>query len=385
MARFSIKTEVFFGKDGLNESLIRMRTLGIRNVGFIVDRSILNLDILLELQENFTKKSISVRYTEPFDASEEPSYDLIDDYVKKFRGRDVDAFIAIGGGSVLDAAKCVGILLRNPGRSIDYRGLDKVVFPGVPVICLPTTAGTGSEVTHTASLIDKKSKTKLGINGANVAPLFGILIPELTFSCPPKVTVFSGLDAMLHAIEAISAKTANAVTKMIGSQAFGVLFRNFKKVLQDPKNYESREAMMLGSYYAGIAMMNAGGGPASGISYPIGTHFGVPHGIAGGVFLQHVFDFNVSRGYTGYASAYDFLPEADLSLGDQEKSIDFVKKFRRLYRDIDAPQKLTQFGLEKEDIEFVADLTMEQRVGNLELNPVPFGRSEVTWILEKVI
>jgi alcohol dehydrogenase len=263
--------------------------------------------------------------------------------------------------------------------------MNKVKNPGIPVICYPTTAGTGSEITHTASFIDTNSNTKLGIKGRHVAPIFGVLHPELTFSCPPKTTIFSGLDAMVHSLEAVSAKTANDLSITLGAKGFSLLFRYFEDVLKEPKSYFAREQMLLGSYYAGLAMMNVGGGPASGISYPLGVHFKVPHGIAGGIFLPHVIKFNTEHGYDGYEAIYNLLPQANLSLSARDKARDFSEKFSQFYGRLQAPMVLDAYGIAKKDIPLLTKLTMEQRSANLTLNPTPFTEKDVVQILEKVI
>ncbi|MBU1147546.1 MAG: iron-containing alcohol dehydrogenase [Candidatus Omnitrophica bacterium] len=385
MTKFSVTTKIFFGKEASNEVKQYLSSLGMKNIAFIIDSSIKDLKASSQVISDYKKHGFLIDSEQIFTASCEPSYDDLDVFTEKFRSYNLDGIIAIGGGSIMDIAKGVGILLKNPGKGINYRGMDKVENPGVKVICYPTTAGTGSEVTHTASFIDKSSMTKLGINGRYVAPICGVLVPELTFTCPDKATVSSGLDAMLHAIEAVSAKTANAITSLLGREAFSMLFSNFREAIKNPHNYEAREAMLLGSYYAGMAMMNAGGGPASAAAYPLGVHFKVPHGIAGGIFLPHVFEFNIKNGYKGYAEAYNCLPEAVLSLSEQEKSKDFVMKFKSLYADIKAPHTLLDYGVKKSDINNLVTLTMTQRLENVKLNPVLLGENEIFELFKKVI
>ncbi len=385
MPQFSVTTRICLGKDTTKEASRHMKALALNKPIFIVDKNVQESKAFLRLVNDFEKEEIRVAGIEPVDASSEPTYEFVDMYADSLRKKTFVAIIAVGGGSVMDLAKGVGILLKNPGKAVEYRGMDKVKAQGIPVVCYPTTAGTGSEVTHTASFIDEASKTKLGINGRNVSSLFGVLMPELTFSCPREVTISSGLDAMLHAIEAASARTASAVTIMLGSHAFSLLYKNFRNVLREPDNYAAREGMLLGSYYAGVAMMNAGGGPASGISYPLGVHYKIPHGLAGGIFLPHIFEYNVSRGYSGYVEVYDHLPDSDASLKTADKSRDFVVKFRKFYNDIGAPKRLLGYGITKTDIGKLVNLTMEQRFDNLELNPLPFGRNELAHLLEKVI
>ena len=385
MSSFSINTRIFFGEDATSDVISYLDSLALKKIQFIVDAGLKDTDALRTLigqYSHYDKEAVMPAY---ITASTEPTYNYLDSLVNDFRGGDFDVIIGIGGGTILDIAKGVGILLKNQGKAIDYRGMDQVTNRGVPIICCPSTAGTGSEVTHTASFIDTASQTKLGINGRYVGPLCGVLYPELTFSCPHRVTIGSGLDAMVHAVEAVTARTATSVSSMFGCQAFSLLATSLPAVLSEPCSYTARERMLLGSYYAGIAMMNAGGGPASGISYPLGVHYGVPHGIAGGIFLPHVFAYNISMGYSGYASIYDWLPDAVRDLSIREKSAEFLKKFQLLCENVGAPRKLSDWGWNNIDSDMLIQLTMEQRKANLDLNPVTFGKGETAALIHKVV
>jgi len=385
MSSFTINTKIFFGKNSTKEIFSFLSSINLNKLAFVVDSNLREVVAFNNLIKEFEIIGKRIHRVEYIDAGEEPTYDYLDQVTEEFRGEVPDVLLGVGGGTILDLTKGIGILLKNPGKAIDYRGIDLVKKTGVPVVCYPSTAGTGSEVTLTASFIDAKSKTKLGINGHNVAPICGVIYPELTFSCPKKVTIGSGLDAMLHAIEAVSARNATPLTSMLGSKAFSILYSNFRKVISEPNNYNAREGMLFGSYYAGIAMMNAGGGPASGISYPLGVYYGVPHGIAGGIFLPHVFEYNVNNEYLGYAEVYDQLPDAEPHLDIKEKSVDFLKKIDLLYSDICVPKRLSDWGWHDIDSDILTNLTIEQRKANLDLNPVAFGKLQAYELINKVV
>jgi alcohol dehydrogenase len=309
----------------------------------------------------------------------------MDELAAEVRTTSAACVVGIGGGTVLDIAKGMGILMTNPGQAIQYRGMDKVQKAGVPVVLLPTTAGTGSEVTKTASFIDLKENRKLGINGRFVGCEFSILDPVLTLSCPKGPTLSSGLDAMVHATEAIDCRKATHFSRTMGLDALELLFTNLPRVMASPADLDARSAMLLGSHYAGLAMWNAGGGPASGISYPLGAVFGVAHGYAGGIFLPHVIRDNVDRGFAGYASLADRLfPAESIGKSASEKSRLFADKFAQMYAQAGGPRSLGEFGLKKGDLATLTELTMTQRAENLELAPVTYGRVEVERVLEKV-
>ena len=208
MAMFEINTKVYWGSDATTQAIGAVKELGIGKVLFIVDAAIVEAPGVQQLLDLWRKGGFGVDLVTA-DCAKEPSYQWLDEFTDSVRNCRADLIVAVGGGSAMDLAKGIGVLLGNPGKGLDYRGMHKVENPGVPVVCYPSTAGTGSEVTHTASFIDLESMTKLGINGRYVAPLFGVLMPELVFSCPRSVALSSGLDAMVHALEAVSAKTAN--------------------------------------------------------------------------------------------------------------------------------------------------------------------------------
>lgn len=381
---FKISTNTYFG---VNASLMvpdYLTKLGFERPGIIIDETIAPLPPFNSLHKRWLEQGLVPIKVFHSRSTMEPDYDYLDEVADEFRLIEPDILIGIGGGSVLDLAKGTGILLRNPGRGIDYRGIDKVTHPGIPVVLIPTTAGTGSEVTKTASFIDKESQTKLGINGKYVDCLISFLDPYLLTSCPPSVTISSGLDSLVHAIEAVTTKTANAVSIVLGVEAVRLLFAALPVAIAQPDNLEVRAHTLLSSHYAGIAMWNSQGGPASGISYPLGVHFGVPHGFAGGILLPHVVAFNVARGYTsGYARLYERLNDTHSGAGDNvAKATAFRDSLFELYHRLDAPFTLNQWSINRDAVEVLTDLTMAQRKETLDLNPVPFSKEDVTVLLE---
>ncbi len=385
MSTFGISTRIFFGTDrheGLHEYIAGR---ALERISAIVDGAVARLAAVEHILDGFQMRGYKVADKVPLLLAHEPSYEDLDTFVAPYREDPPDLILAIGGGSVIDMAKGVAALVRNPGRAVDYRGMHKVKNSSVPLVAYPTTAGTGTEVTWTASFIDGLEQRKLGINGNNVAPLCGVLNPELVASCPRSVTLSAGLDTMVHAIEAITARSATPITVGLGAKAFALIYDSLPQCLDNQPSLNAWEQAQFAAYFAGIAMMNAGGGPASGISYPLGVHYGVPHGLAGGVFLPHVFAYNVEAGYRGYTAAYNQLPDADQGLDDDAKNRDFVRKFDAFYRRIGGPTDLKPWNCAgPQAAEQLAKLTWTQRRENLDLNPVPFGQAELESILSKV-
>jgi len=377
---FEIRTHVMYGEGkaaGLGDLL---KAESFTNAAVIVDAAMTDNQYVKSALSGITSAKVSV-FENPV---AEPTYDFLDEFRKKFSGKHFDCVIGIGGGSTLDLAKGMATLLVNEGPAITYRGFPKLAVRPLPVIALPTTAGTGSEVTYNAVFTDSKEKRKMGINSKYNYPLHAVLDPLLTLSCPEKVTVSSGMDAMVHTLESFVSRNATIYSRMFSRQAFALLYGNLLKVLDEPGNVETRGRILLGSHFAGAALMNSGAGPAGAMSYPLGAVYKVPHGIAGAVFINKIVRFNVKHGYTEYEQLYDLLDGADASLSPQEKSAEFSKKIDELCAKLKVPQKLTTFGLTAKDIDFLNEQIFTGLKGAIDQNPVPMQREDMRIILEKM-
>lgn len=372
MFRFQLKTELYCGI-GWSRNLDKfLSDRGFKRVLLLVDEGCARhstyfneiLEIIkhgeLELEVEFLR------------GSEEPDYDYLDQVSDKARGKgDIDVLVGIGGGSCLDITKAVAVLLTNPGKGIEYRGFDKVIHPGVPTICIPTTAGTGSEVTINAVFTDKKEMKKLGINGRHMNATYSVLDAEWTISCPHSVSLSSGMDAMTHALESFSCNQHNALTRVYSKEAFKILFQNLPTIITAPEDRKKRQKLLLGSHLAAIALFNSGSGIAGALSYPLGVHFKVPHGIGGAIFLSSVISYNVDNGYSDYSELYDLVTVCD-SLSTKEKSKAFDEMFQNFSEEMKVPKYLNEWGINTENADKVCSL-MHPMQGAFDQNPVPFN------------
>ncbi|MBU1149555.1 MAG: iron-containing alcohol dehydrogenase, partial [Proteobacteria bacterium] len=187
----------------------------------------------------------------------EPPLELADEGTKIALKKRCDGVVGIGGGSAMDLAKAIAVLAANKGKAEDYLGLNRVPGPGLPKIMIPTTAGTGSEVTFTSVFIRKKLKKKEGMNSPYLYPELALLDPELTLSLPPHPTAATGIDALCHAIESYTSINASPMSEMISLEAIQLISDNLRTAVHDGGNIEAREAMLLGSLYAGLGLANA--------------------------------------------------------------------------------------------------------------------------------
>lgn len=289
--------------------------------------------------------------------------------------------LSSAGGSILDLGKALSLLVTNPGPAIQYRGFDLPKNPGPGVIAIPTTAGTGSEITPNAVFTDSKERRKLGINTALYIPKLCILDPLLTASCPRGAKISSGMDALVHGHESFVSQKANPLTKILAQEAIRLVFNALEKSVLSPQDMDAHGRVQLGSYLAAAALFNSSAGPTGAMSYPLGVHYNVPHGMAGAVFLPWVTQHNVDRGYTGYAELYPLLDGAQPVKNAAENSRLYAKALWNLCERLQIPKTLAPFGFKRESIpSFLAQAPLLK--GAFDMNPVPFTTDDLRLTLE---
>lgn len=364
-----------------------LKELSLKRIGIVIDRGVQKTGYGKKVLKSVKEKRFDTVKLWVYNLGGEPDYDSLDQTKPIFMSNNstplVDCFVGIGGGSVIDFAKGLATLTVNPGRALDYRGFPKNLNPSLPTIAVPTTAGTGSEVTYNAVFIDWHSKKKLGINTMYNFPVLAVLDPKLTLSCPKSVTVSAGADALVHALESYAAQRSNPLTKVFAREAFKLIFSNLSKVLEDPNNIDVRANLQLGAYLAGMSLMNSGSGPAGALSYPLGVHFRVPHGYAGGVFLPYLIKFNVERGYN-YSELHDLIENADQSMQKKEKNRVFSQKLFELCDSLGIPSSLKSFGVNERNIDILLKET-ENLDKAFAQNPIPFSVKDGKKLLMEMI
>jgi alcohol dehydrogenase class IV len=373
MFDFSLRTKVKFGCGVRKNILDILKTENWNHVGLVYDHNLIqneNIIALIHSLENAVAQLIKAECS-----ISEPTYDSLDLMRQRFTDSALQVIIGIGGGSALDMAKAMAVLVHNKKPSIDYRGFDKMTEPVLPIIAVPTTAGTGSEVTPNASFIDTGEKKKLGINGESVHPTYAFLDPELTLSCPKGPTISAGVDSMVHAVEAFVAKKTNCMARFFAVEGFHRVFEALPLLVDDLDNIDLRKEVMFGAFLSGIALMHSGTGPAAAMSYPMSVHYHVPHGLGGGIFLPYVIEQNIKTGYTDYAKLYN--PD---NLETHQALECFLNTMRGFWKKLEIPHNLNSYGVTQKDIAFITEETMQLK-GALDQNPTPFYEKEISKIL----
>jgi len=295
---------------------------------------------------------------------DEPVVENVRAGLKVFNENYCEEIIALGGGSPLDTAKLISIMVTNGGTITDYRGVDKIPNKGVRVIALPTTAGTGSEVTRYAAVIDKKTSEKMLLTSPYLIADTAIVDPVLTATCPGLLSAAIGIDALTHAIEAYVSAKANPASDIFAIKAIELISASLRDVFSDGKNLGARENVMLGSMYAGIAFSNASVALVHGMSRPIGGFFGIGHGLSNAALLGNVMEFS----YLGSPHRYKEIAIAmgkkiNGHLADEQSAKLSVEAVRELIADLKIPS-LKEMGVAKKKLTEMAGVMAEAAIAS---------------------
>jgi len=351
----SIRRTVF--GQGASEQLGQeVLLLGTKKVLVVIDPQVRSAGVadpaLKSLQQAGVKYVIYDRITR------EPEPAEADDAATLGREFGAQAVVGIGGGSALDLAKAAGVLMTNLGPATEYVGLELVKKPGKPVVCLPTTAGTGSEVTFTAVFTRRADGFKGGINGRMLFPHTAILDPLLTVSCPAYITAITGMDALTHAMEAYTSRAATPISDLNALKAIELIGDNLRQAVAHGENLAAREGMLLGAYLAGLALAQAGVGAVHAMAYPLGAFFDIPHGEANAVLLPYVLEFNLMACPDRFAEMAYALAELPEDLTTREAAEACVQEVYELSDDVGIPASLDALDVPRERVPEMAQKAM---------------------------
>lgn len=367
---FWIPTKIHFGAASLEKLEQVIGNDSYAKIGLVFDHNLVDHSLLHSIRDSLKNHG---QIVEAAVSVAEPTYRFLDEFRSPFMDSQIEAVVGVGGGSTLDAAKAIAVLVNNTKPAISYRGFDQMTEPTLPIYAVPTTAGTGSEITPNASFVDDISKKKLGINGEAVRPRAAFLHPGFIMTCPQGPATSAALDALVHAVEAFAARKATPMARLFASEAVSLILGNIENAVIR-KNQSAVENIFLGSLLAGIAMMHSGTGPAAAFSYPLGVHHHVPHGLAGGFCLPHVMKWNVGHGYYGYA---DFLPSYEDNVEKKVRAEEVVEKFFHVWEALGVPQLGQILINEKLDLAVFLDDLSELR-GAIDQNPIPMTEADLT-------
>ena len=303
-----------------------------------------------------------------------PSTDTVAKAANGFKSSKADFIVAFGGGSPLDVAKAVAVIASYGGNITDYEGGGKVLGPVVPMIAIPTTAGTGSEVTAFSVITDHSRNYKLTVVSNYLLPAYAILDPELITTVPKSTAAACGIDAMVHALEAFISKAASPFSDLFAKEALRLIGTSIRDYVSDRSNLAACESMLIGSLFAGIAFSHARLGDVHAMSHPVSAYFDVAHGVANAVLLPTVVDYNMTYANEKYKYIYDCICEKPLS-DDTFTPEMLAAEIRVLNDELGIPSSLSEVGVDSSLFDKMADDAMKS--GNILVNPRPTTKKDI--------
>lgn len=309
-----------------------------------------------------------------------PTINVVNEATRLYKECKATSIVALGGGSPLDVAKAVGVLATYGGDIRDYEGMDKVPGAIVPIIAIPTTAGTGSEVTASSVITDVEKNYKFSMISHETLPKYAILDPELIMTAPASIASSCGIDALIHAIEAYLSKNASPFSDAMAEKAMELIGGNIREFVKNRKNVDAASAMMIGSNFAGIAFALARLGNVHAMSHPVSAYFHVPHGVANSIILPTVMEFNSSVDNGRYEKIYNFINDNNVN-ADNFKSEMLIEEIKKLNEELKIPKSLSEVGVKENMIQEMAKDAMKS--GNVLVNPRDTSLDDMVELFKK--
>jgi alcohol dehydrogenase class IV len=354
---FRTTKRIIFGLGAVEKLGPEAQLLKAKKALIVTDPGIVQSGLLGAIEKPLQDAGIPFTYFN--EVEPDPRIEIVEKSVEKAKKEGINLIIGFGGGSSIDIAKVTSIMITNSGKIDQFFGIDLVPNPGIPLILIPTTAGTGSEVTPIAILSDTKEKLKKGIVSATLFPEVAIVDPKLTVGLPPSVTAFTGMDALTHAIEAYYSINATDLSDLLAFRAMELLSKNIRMAFAHGENLVARSKMMEGSLLAGIAFANAGVGAVHAFAYPLGGEFHLAHGLANTLMLPYLMRYNIMgcpSKFAQMAKAFGEKVEGISELIGAEIAVRFVE---RLSDDLRVPRRLRDVKIPESAIPGLAEGAMK--------------------------
>jgi alcohol dehydrogenase len=377
-----LPTEIHFGPGLLADLPERVRALGGGPAFLVTDPGMRAAGLADRVEGLLRAAGLSCRVYDS--VTPDSGTTVIAEATAQAKDARANVIIGLGGGSSLDTAKAVAAMCANPGSILDYVGIDKLKNRPLPVVAIPTAAGTGSEVTYWSVFLDDQTRIKAAVGGVLLFPSVALCDPELTLSLPPALTAATGMDALGHAVECYVNDACQPISAALALEAVRLIGRHLRSAVLNGRRIESRSAMLLASTMAGIAMNSTRLGLAHAFAMPLGSFdLRIPHGLAIGVTLPYVMRFNAPARPERYAALAEALGEPVAGLPLREAAARAAEAVAALARDIGIPERLSRLGMREEHIEAVAREAIKS--GNVAVNPRRAGLEDLKAILKEAL
>jgi len=354
---FQSTPRVIFGVKSIGFLADEVEKLGGKSIFFVCDPAIKKSNRFTEILDNLKRRDL---FTEVYsEIKPDPDFENADEARDNLIATKSDIIVGIGGGSAMDIAKVIAITGKTGEGAKSLTKSGKILDGGFPLILVPTTAGTGSEVTHISIFSDNDDKLKTGLVNPFLYADVAILDPEITIGLPQSVTAASGMDAIIHALEALTSKSATPLTDLLATEAFKILVTNITDAFLDGNNLEARSNMLYGSMLAGKAFANSSVAAVHAFAYPIGAEFHIPHGVANSIMLIPVLKFNIDSDLKKYCLAAKAIGIESVGKTESEIAGELIAKLDNLITILEIDRHLKQYGVVESDIPRLASSVMK--------------------------
>ncbi len=375
---FILPTKIRFGFEISKELESEIKALGKNSVMIVTDKGLIHagvVDKVIDHLSDSIKRNLML-FDEvepnPRDTTVQRAYEIA-------KTKGIDILVAIGGGSSMDVAKGISVLLTNGGEIGDYEGLDQVKKETAPVIAIPTTVGTGSEVTFWSVITDTKRHFKMSVGSTLIAPKVALVDPDLVTSLPPAIIASTGMDALTHAIEGYTCNLAEPITDACGIYAIKYIADNIRDAVYT-NDKEARAKMLLGSLIAGICFGNSDIAAVHAMAEALGGLYDTPHGIANAVMLPYVMEYNYVASTAKFAKIAEAMGESVANESERDAAYKAVTAVKKINIDLNIPS-LKQIGAKEEDFE---ELSEKSEVNvSTESNPRKIKKDDFLKIFQK--
>lgn len=378
---FTIPQQIVFGTGRLSDLPELVHHCNSEHVLIVSDQGLADLGVVARVQHILEGGGITVDTY--LGVQPNPTVEIVDEATAAYKSCGATSIVALGGGSPMDTAKALGVLARFGGSIVDYEGAHKVPSAIEPIIAIPTTAGTGSEVTPFSVITDEARNHKLTVFSYEILPKQVLLDPQLIMTAPASVASACGVDAMIHAWEAYTNLAANPFTDAMAEKALDLIGSNLRRFVANRRDQEAAEAMMMGSTFAGFALGWARQGNVHAMSHPVSSFFHVPHGVANAILLPTVVEYNAIADHGRYKRIYQFIRRTKGQPIENFTPDVLVNETRQLLADLGMPKTLSEVGVTADKIEAMADDAMTS--GNIAVNPRSTTKRDIIALYHKAL
>lgn len=377
---FKIPQNIIFGMGSLAQLPELLVESGSNHVFLISDGGLAKLGVVEKIESIIQNSGITC--TTYLGVLPNPTVSIVDEATALYTQCGATSIVALGGGSSMDVAKTVGVLANYGGSITQYEGNFKVPSPIVPMIAIPTTAGTGSEVTASAVITDESRNYKLSVFSYELLPRYALLDPALIMTAPASIAASCGVDALIHAMEAYISTKATPFSDAMAEKAMELIGANLRRFVANRQDEDAACAMMLGCNFAGIAFAWARLGNVHAMSHPVSGYFHVAHGVANSILLPTVLEYNALADHGRYKKMYNYIHQGSPCIENFQPQM-LVDEIRKLNNELGIPARLSDVGVTADKIPAMAEDAMKS--GNIPANPRQTTLKDMIALYEKAL